>query len=215
MEEIKIAKMTGSEKQVAWATDIITRPYTDMIRRIKIFEEQLHQPEHAAACRKAMATYREAYERASAMDPNMTIAARIIEKKSFSPLPWIRHSRWPSQEAHSSATNSTSFNKRRNIMKTITIYTQFEISAISFGVTHAKCWPEKPNFSHSESIGYELTITIPEDAMFFANKFGDVLLDIPGETFLIPLFYNDVANRIEGIYHEPINGVSILQKNEI
>lgn len=83
MDEIKIAKMTGSEKQIAWATDIITRPYTDMMRRIKIFEEQLHQPEHAAACRKAMATYREAYERASAMDPNMTIAARIIEKKSF------------------------------------------------------------------------------------------------------------------------------------
>ena len=100
-------------------------------------------------------------------------------------------------------------------MKTITIYTQFEISAISFGVTHAKSWAEKPNFSHSEDIGYELTITIPEDAKFSANKFGDVLLDIPGETFLIPLFYNDVANRIEGIYHEPINGVSILQKNEI
>ena len=100
-------------------------------------------------------------------------------------------------------------------MKTITIYTQFEISAISFGVTHAKCWAEKPNFSHSEDIGYELTITIPEDAKISANKFGDVLLDIPGETFLIPLFYNDVANRIEGIYHEPINGVSILQKNEI
>ena len=100
-------------------------------------------------------------------------------------------------------------------MKTITIYTHFEISAISFGVTHANCWAEKPNFSHGEYIGYELTITIPEDAKFFANKFGDVLLDIPGETFLIPLFYNDVANRIEGIYHEPINGVSILQKNEI
>ena len=100
-------------------------------------------------------------------------------------------------------------------MKTITIYTQFEISAISFGVTHAKCWAEKPNFSRSEDIGYELTITIPEDAKISANKFGDVLLDIPGETFLIPLYYNDVANRIEGRYHEPIEGVSILQKNEI
>lgn len=68
-------------------------------------------------------------------------------------------------------------------MKTITTYTHFEISAIFFGVTHAKCWPEKPNFSHSEDIGYELTITIPEDAKISANEFGDVLLDIPGETF--------------------------------
>ena len=100
-------------------------------------------------------------------------------------------------------------------MKTITTYTYFEISAISFGVTHAKCWPEKPNFSHIESIGYELTITIPVDAKISANEFGDVLLDIPSETFLIPLYYNDVANRIEGIYHEPIEGVRILQKNEI
>jgi hypothetical protein len=100
-------------------------------------------------------------------------------------------------------------------MKTITIYTHFEISALSFGVTHAKCWPEKPGFSHSEDIGYELTITIPEDAKITTNDFGDVLLDIPGETFLIPLYYNDVKNRIEGRYHEPIEGVSILQKNEI
>lgn len=83
MEEIRVAKMTGSEKQIAWATDIITRPYTDMMRRIKIFEEQLHQPEHAAACRKAMATYRESYEAAAKADPNMTVAARIIEKKFY------------------------------------------------------------------------------------------------------------------------------------
>lgn len=100
-------------------------------------------------------------------------------------------------------------------MKTITIYTHFEISAISFGVTHAKCWPEKPGFSHSEDVGYELTITIPEDAKITTNDFGDVLLDIPGETFLIPLYYNDVKNRIEGRYYDPINGVSILQKTEI
>lgn len=100
-------------------------------------------------------------------------------------------------------------------MKTITIYTHFEISAISFGVTHAKCWPEKPGFSHSEDVGYELTITIPEDAKITTNDFGDVLLDIPGETFLIPLYYNDVKNRIEGRYYDPINSVSILQKTEI
>lgn len=100
-------------------------------------------------------------------------------------------------------------------MKTAIIYTHYELSMIPFGVTHAKCWPEKPGFSHSEDIGYELTITIPEDAKITTNDFGDVLLDIPGETFLIPLYYNDVKNRIEGRYYDPINGVSILQKTEI
>lgn len=100
-------------------------------------------------------------------------------------------------------------------MKTAIIYTHFELSMISFGVTHAKCWPEKPGFSHSEDIGYELTITIPEDAKITTNDFGDVLLDIPSETFLIPLYYNDVKNCIEGRYYDSINGVSILQKTEI
>lgn len=100
-------------------------------------------------------------------------------------------------------------------MKTTIIYTHYEISSVSFGVTHAKCWPEKPNFSHGEDIGYELTISIPDDAKITTNEFGDVLLDLPGDTFLIPLYYNDVANRIEGRYHEPIKGVNILQKIEI
>lgn len=100
-------------------------------------------------------------------------------------------------------------------MKTTIIYTHYEISAIPFGVTHSKCWPKKPNFSHSEDVGYELTITIPEDAKITTNDYGDVLLDIPSETFLIPLFYNDVQNRIEGRYQEPIKGVCILQKIEI
>jgi len=101
-------------------------------------------------------------------------------------------------------------------MKTI-VYTHFAISSITFGVTHAKCWYEKPVFSHSEDIGYRLTITIPDGAKVTTNGYGDVLLDVPGETFLIPLYYNDVENRIEGGMHTtvPITGVSIIDKTEI
>lgn len=100
-------------------------------------------------------------------------------------------------------------------MKKITIYTHFALSSIAFGVPHAKCYSEKPNFSHAEDIGYALTITIPPKAKVTTNEYGDVMLDIPDETFLIPLFYNDTTNRIEGAFYEPINGVSITEKDEI
>lgn len=101
-------------------------------------------------------------------------------------------------------------------MKTITIYTRYTLSDVPFGVTHAKCYAEKPNISHNEDVGYELTITIPDGAKVTTNACGDALLDIPEETFYTPLFYNDVANRVEGGFHftAPINGVSIVQKTE-
>lgn len=100
-------------------------------------------------------------------------------------------------------------------MKTITIYTHYALSLLAFGVTHAKCWIEKPNFSHDEDVGYELTVTIPDSAKVTTNSFGDVLLDIPAEPFYIPLFYNYAENRIEGGYYEPIKGVNIVEKIEI
>lgn len=100
-------------------------------------------------------------------------------------------------------------------MKTATIYTHYALSHVPFGVSHAKCWMEKPVFSHGEDIGYELTITIPNKATLITNAYGDVLLDVPEEKFYIPLYYSYTANRIEGQYSEPVEGVHILAKVEI
>ncbi len=100
-------------------------------------------------------------------------------------------------------------------MKTATIYTHYALAIIPFGVSRAKCWSEKPDFSHNDDIGYELTITIPDGAKLTTNECGDVLLDAPKEKFYIPLYYSGTANRIEGRYGEPVNGVHILAKIEI
>lgn len=100
-------------------------------------------------------------------------------------------------------------------MKTAAIYTHYALSHVQFGASRAKCWIEKPDFSHNEDIGYELTVTIPSGARLTTNAYGDVLLDTPDEKFYIPLYYSDTANRIEGQYGEPVNGVHILAKIEI
>ena len=80
MEEIKIAEMTGSEKQVNWATDIIRLPYNNMMHQADHFTK-LAQTEHAEVCRKAAKTYRDTYEKATTINSKMTSAAWIIDNR--------------------------------------------------------------------------------------------------------------------------------------
>ena len=80
MKEIQLAEMTGSEKQVAWATDIIRWPYRQMMLLADHYEK-FARVEHAEVCRKAAETYRDTYEKATVSNPNMTSAAWIIDKQ--------------------------------------------------------------------------------------------------------------------------------------
>ena len=103
-------------------------------------------------------------------------------------------------------------------MKTVTIYTYYQLSAITFGVNHAICKVDKPNICHAEEVGYALTITIPDGAKLETNDFGDALLYLAGQTLPYILAYNDIANRVEGgttDFSVPVKGLRLIDKVEI
>lgn len=80
MEELKVTEMTGSEKQIAWATDIITAPYNRMINNAESDERiggEYHNAK-ASVRRKAAAMYKKSYEENA---HNMTKASWVIDNK--------------------------------------------------------------------------------------------------------------------------------------
>ena len=84
MEEIKIAKMTGTEKQVAWATDIITAPYQTAAKLAESnAAKYTNTPivdfnRRAIIYREAAEMYKAEYEKAAHL---MTKASEIISRR--------------------------------------------------------------------------------------------------------------------------------------
>lgn len=79
MNELKAVEMTGSEKQIAWATDIVTRPYTMILADAKMYRE-IGQNERAEILEKAAEIYADTYRKASA-NPKMASASWVIDNK--------------------------------------------------------------------------------------------------------------------------------------
>ncbi len=80
MEELKIAEMTGSEKQIAWAHNIISIPYQRMTKQAEAFRDGVHD-DMADICVKAAQIYRDTYTKSITANPNMVKAAWIIDNR--------------------------------------------------------------------------------------------------------------------------------------
>lgn len=80
MEELKIAEMTGSEKQIAWAHNIISIPYQRMMNDADIFADGVHD-DMAAICVKAAQIYRDTYTKGITVNPNLVKAAWVIDNR--------------------------------------------------------------------------------------------------------------------------------------
>lgn len=89
MEQIKLAKMTGSEKQIAWATDIITNPYNIALKNAESLRAQLEtypSPRYELEIKiwqEAAKIYKEEYETAAAY---MTRASQVIDLRNTFPV---------------------------------------------------------------------------------------------------------------------------------
>ena len=90
----KIPTLTGSEKQVSWATDILKNPYDTMVANAKMLEKQAIDlektkkgygdefREQASAFKAAQQRYTAEIANLVKMFPNGMKASEIIDKKS-------------------------------------------------------------------------------------------------------------------------------------
>lgn len=90
----KAPTLTGSEKQVAWATDILRSPYDTMAARAKSYEKQANsfdkmkkgngdsERQEAAAYKAAQKRYSAEISNLKRMNPSGMKASQIIDKRA-------------------------------------------------------------------------------------------------------------------------------------
>lgn len=84
MEELRVAEMTGSAKQIAWATDIITEPYNTVVKLAETNADKFAATplvefgRRATIYREAAEMYCAEYNKAAAQ---LTKASDIIAKR--------------------------------------------------------------------------------------------------------------------------------------